>query len=64
MYEDYFNRLASYGLGKVSNVKSKNKKIVLRYEKMTLVEIASNPLALDKFPNKIKFEQYESGIMN
>ena len=39
MHEDSFNRLASNGLGKVSNAKSKNKKMVLRYEKMSLVEI-------------------------
>lgn len=63
MHEDSFHRLASYGLGKESKVKSKNKKIVLVFEKMSLVEIASNPLALDKFPNKIKFEQYESGMI-
>ena len=60
MHEDSFNRLASFGLGKMSKAKSKNKKMILVFEKVSLVEIASNPLALDKFPNKIKFEHYES----
>ena len=62
-HEYSFNRLASFGWGKVSKVKSKNRKMILVFETMSLVGIAKNPFVLDKFPEKIKFEQHESHML-
>ena len=60
---DSFNRIYIFGLSKVIKVKSETKKMILVFEKMSLVEVGSNPLALEKFPDKINFEHYESCLM-
>ena len=59
-YEESFKRLSSLGLGKVSEEKSRNKKKTLVFEKLSIQEIAQDPLVLDRFPKQITYAEYES----
>ena len=59
-YENSFNRLRSLGLVNLSNVASRNKNKILVFEKLSLVDISSDPVVLDEFPKKIKFSEHES----
>ena len=58
-----FNSLSSLGLDNVTTVASRSKKKVLGFEKLPLVDIASDPVVLDKCPKIIKFSEHESNII-
>ena len=59
-HKDSFKRLSLLGLGKVSEEKSRNKKKMLVFEKLSIQEIAQDPLVLDRFPKQITYAEYES----